>query len=132
MALVVIFLAVSLTAAVAAPVSKPPSDPCGIIRSASLYTYTRLDFREGTTLKEALAFLYRRYVDIEDIEEGRSSTFVFEYRLPEEILKRGVSFQATNITMIQAIKRVFDGVPIALTFESGKLIFHSPTPVGPR
>jgi hypothetical protein len=114
------------TAFAVSPDLLPPTHPCDIITIASRLTIPRLDFREPTTLKEALTFIHTKYLDI-DTDPPRETVFGFEYRLPEATLQRRVSFEARNVTMIQALKLALTGIPVALTFEPGKVIFGPPT-----
>ncbi len=92
----------------------------------SRLTIPRLNIQEPTTLKETLAFIYSKYRNI-DIDPPWPTVFVFDYRLPEATLQRHVSFQARDVTMIQAIKLALADSPVAITFEPGKVIFSPPS-----
>jgi hypothetical protein len=106
--------------------SLPPAHPCDIVSILSRHTIPRVEFREAT-LWEALTSIHTKYITF-DRDPPWPTHFAFEYRLPETILQRRVSFHAKDITMIQAIKRTLADVSFAMTFEPGKVTFSSPSP----
>ncbi|MEP6669687.1 MAG: hypothetical protein ABJF10_11075 [Chthoniobacter sp.] len=114
------------TAYPASPPTPAPTEVCDIVTVISRFQIPRIDFQKPTTLKEALNFIYRKYEDVDG--DPRPTNFVFDVRLSEATLQRRVSFQAKDVTMIQALNLALTNVPVALTFEPGKVIF---TPLPP-
>lgn len=99
-----------------------PMDPFDIIRVVSLCTFPRIEIKEPTTLAETLHFILSRYSDVQSSAEAPNRPLAFDIRLPAKTLDRQVSFSARDITMINALKLALRDLPVALTFEPGKLI----------
>lgn len=102
----------------------PPTDPCDIISIVSRVTIPRIKI-DDSILREALDFINGRHRKVET-NPSLATNYVFDFRLPDATLQRRISFEARDVTVIQAIKLALAAAdtPVTLTFEPGKLIIH--------